>query len=282
MRGKVAYRSVALIVASVLVSVGISVPVTVWWVTQVAPGDTGEVLAGAPASPASTSPTPQSSPSPGVWDPAVFAAPSNLDQLIVDVEASLLDVWCGDVYSGTGWVIDTDATPVIRDGAVDGPLFDALVITAWHVVEDCTTSAEGLAVYRGQDKVPAQLLNWHKKLDVAVISAQVRAPGLGVDVAVPVGSWTMGSGFPLSDEPTAVFGPVLDVDGFDIYTQMPARPGHSGGPLVNSAGQVVGVMKSLPLDEESGEPYGWAISTSVRALCRKVLSCPAGVISAPR
>jgi len=73
-----------------------------------------------------------------------------------------------------------------------------------------------------------------------------------------------------------VFGAVIAKDRLQIYTQMPIRPGHSGSPLVNSLGKVIGVVTSVPLDEESEQPYGWTISTSVVALCEKLFHCPAG------
>jgi S1-C subfamily serine protease len=225
-----------------------------------------------------------SEPTAGIWDPALFAPPSNLEGTIDRVEEALLDIYCGEDYGGTGWLIDTDREPIVRKGqeVSDAQLYDGLALTAWHVVEECTGDGAEMIVYRGQRAVPAVLLNWHKKTDVAVLAVELDRPGLTVAMGAPLGSWSMTAGYPLSDKPTPVFGSVIGKEEFQIYTQMPIRPGHSGSPLVNSLGEAIGVVTSVPLDEESGEPYGWTLSTTVVALCEKLFECPAGDIEGLR
>lgn len=274
-----ARRDAVLVVISVFLAVLIAVPAAVWWTSgswSAAPSVATVDDAGV----AKASGEPSVAGSPGIWDPALFAPPPNLEKTIEQTEDALVEVWCGDDYSGTGWVIDTDREPIIRASQQmeTTELFDALVLTAWHVVEDCTGGGKDMVVYRGQSTIPATLLNWQEKHDVAVLSADMTRPGLGVDIETPLGTWTMTSGYPLDDNPTPVFGTVIAKDDLQIYTQMPIRPGHSGSPLVNSLGKAIGIVTSVPLDEESEEPYGWTISTSVVALCEKLFECPTGDI----
>ena len=272
-------RDAVLVVVSVVLAVLLSVPAAVWW-TNSSSSASPPVAAADEAQAVEPSEEPGEPGAAGIWDPALFAPPENLEETIEQTEDALVEVWCGDDYSGTGWVIDTDREPIIRASQqIDEPeLLDALVVTAWHVVEDCTAGDREMVVYRGQSTIPAVLLNWQKKHDVAVLSAQLTRPGLKVDIETPPGTWTMTSGYPLDDNPTPVFGAVIAKDDLEIYTQMPIRPGHSGSPLVNSLGKAIGIVTSVPLDEESEQPYGWTISTSVVALCERLFECPAGDI----
>lgn len=220
---------------------------------------------------------------PGIWDQGLFAPPANLEETIDTVEDALVEVWCGEDYSGTGWLIDTPHEPNVRpkQEPSDGELYEGLAVTAWHVIEDCTGSDEEMVVYRGQSTIPALLLTWQKNNDIALLSVQLKRPGLKVASETPLGAWAMAAGYPLSEKPTPIFGSVIAKEEHEIYTQMPIRPGHSGSPLINSVGEAIGVVTSVPLDEESGEPYGWTISTSVVALCDKLLDCPSGNIEQP-
>lgn len=274
-----ARRDAVLVVVSVVLAVLLAVPAAVWWTSSssnasLSTAEAAEAEAVAPAHESG------SGGKPGLWDPTLFAPPVNLEETIQQTEDPLVEVWCGDESAGTGWVIDTDRQPIVRAGQEPegGELFDALALTAWHVIEDCTPGKEEMVVYRGQRNIPAVLLNWQKKHDVAVLSVDLTDPGLRVDVEAPQGTWVMTSGYPLSENPTPIFGQVIAKDELQIYTQMPIQPGHSGSPLVNSLGKAIGIVTSVPLDEESEQPYGWTISTSVVALCERLFECPAGDI----
>lgn len=217
---------------------------------------------------------------PGIWSPALFEPPPNLQEVIDLTQESLVEIWCGEGASGTGWLLSTDLDPVVRIGQepAGGEPYDGIAVTAWHVVEDCISGDGDLEVFRGQRLIPAIVLNWHRKHDIAVLSVQTSRPGLKVEPEAPLGTWAMTAGFPLTDKPTPVFGYMIGKDELEIYSQMPIRPGHSGSPLVNSLGEAVGIVTSVPLDPESEASFGWTISTSVVALCEKLFSCPAGDI----
>jgi len=277
-------RDFLLVLAGLIAAVVVVAPLILWWASNQTVKSTEPVLAENELAVSDTAHSDTKARAPGVWDQALFAPPANLEETIETVEDALVEVWCGEDYSGTGWLIDTPHEPKIRpkQEPSDGELYEGLAVTAWHVVEDCTGSDEEMVVYRGQSTIPALLLTWQKKTDVALLSVQLKRPGLKIASEVPLGAWSMTAGYPLSEKPTPVFGSVIAKEEREIYTQMPIRPGHSGSPLVNSVGEAIGVVTSVPLDEESGEPYGWTISTSVVALCDKLLHCPAGGIEEPR
>lgn len=272
-------RDVLLVSISVLVAVSVAIPAAAWWAVH-SLGSSTSINASSEGTEIERSQDRTPTREATIWDPALFAPPTNPEETIEAAEDALIEVWCGEDYSGTGWVIETDRQPIVRASQrpMDGDLFDGVALTAWHVVEDCTGGGDEMVVYRGRSTIPALLLNWQKKNDIAVLSVEIARPGLRVDTEAPTGTWVMTTGYPLSEDPTPVFGNVIAKEEFQIYTQMPIRPGHSGSPLVNSLGKAIGIVTSVPLDEESGEPYGWAISTSVVALCEKLFSCPAGDI----
>ena len=164
-----ARRDAVLVVISVVLAVLIAVPAAVWWANTSSSASL-PVTAVDEAGAVEPSVEPGAA---GIWDPVLFAPPVHLEETIEQTEDALVEVWCGDDYSGTGWVIDTDRKPIIRASQQvdEAELLDALVVTAWHVVEDCTAGDNEMVVYRGQSTIPAILLNWQKKKhDVAVMS----------------------------------------------------------------------------------------------------------------
>lgn len=272
-------RDIVLVLIGVIGAALVAVPLALWWGSSQASSTAIEQGTAAPSMDESGD-VAEVERAPGIWEAALFAPPTNLENTIDSVEDALIEVYCGEDSAGTGWLIDTDREPIVRAGLEpsDAELYDGLALTAWHVVEECIDNGAEMTVYRGMSTVPAVLLNWHKKNDLAVLSVELKRPGLKVATEAPTGTWTMTAGYPLSDIPTPVFGNVIAKEELEIYTQMPIRPGHSGSPLVNSLGETIGVVTSVPLDEESEEPYGWTISTSVVALCEKLFECPAGDI----
>lgn len=159
---------------------------------------------------------------------------------------------CGRIQEGTGWVVE-----------------DGLVVTNAHVV-----AGEPETVLQRQDgsEVPATLVAFDPERDLAVLSS----PELGLP-ALPVGDSAV-------DQRGAVFGhpgggPLelspfitrqrIDAVGTDIYGSPGTErdvlvlasdlaPGDSGSPLVDTAGQVVGVAFAIAPDREG---VAYALST---------------------
>lgn len=150
---------------------------------------------------------------------------------------------------------------------------DGYVLTNHHVISGCS-SAE--VVLSDGTRYEARLAGSDAESDLAVL--KVDAAGLipaefGNSDQLRVGDTALAIGNPLGSE---LFGTLtegiisainrdVNVEGFDmslIQTTAALNPGNSGGALLNSAGQVVGItnMKMMS-DYETIEGLGFAIPT---------------------
>ncbi|MGH2995572.1 MAG: S1C family serine protease, partial [Gaiellaceae bacterium] len=133
------------------------------------------------------------------------------------------------------------------------------IVTNYHVVEgaqDVEVNFSG-----GEDKVPAEIVGTDPSTDVAVlkIDAQSRALtplDLGDSDSVRVGDPVVAIGNPFGLERTTTAGIVSALqrqiqspNGFTvdkvIQTDAPINHGNSGGPLLNTRGEVIGVNTQI-------------------------------------
>jgi S1-C subfamily serine protease len=154
------------------------------------------------------------------------------------------------VSLGSGFVIDEDG----------------YIVTNYHVIE----SARQIEVnFSGDDRVRATIVGVDPSTDLAVlkINAQVRALTplpLGDSDAVRVGDAVVAIGNPFGLERTVTAGIVSALqreitapNGYTIdkviQTDAPINQGNSGGPLLNTRGQVIGVNSQIePGDSGTG------------------------------
>ncbi len=155
---------------------------------------------------------------------------------------------------------------------------DGLIITNQHV----TAGADSIVVtLRDGTDLPARLLGEDARTDVAVLRVDTTglpvAP-LGRSRRLQVGDWVVAVGNPYgyllgNSEPSVTAGVVsglsrdilpgdqrtagLYVD--MIQTDAAINPGNSGGPLVNAAGEVVGVNASILSQSGGNVGLGFAI-----------------------
>jgi serine protease Do len=137
--------------------------------------------------------------------------------------------------SGSGFVIDPDGT----------------IVTNAHVVEDADWIQVRLADGR---RFQGKVLGRDSRVDLAIL--KIDGPGglstlaLGDSNRLRVGEFVLALGHPFGLEQTVSFGIVsrkgspltVAAPGFDfIQTDAAINPGNSGGPLVNMAGEVIGV-----------------------------------------
>jgi len=129
-----------------------------------------------------------------------------------------------------------------------------LVLTNAHVVEGVDRVEVTLA--DGQ-QVDGSVLGTDPVTDLAVVRiepvAELRAAPLGDSEALEVGDWAIALGTPYGLERTVTLGIVSSLHrninslGFSdkrlelIQTDAAINPGNSGGPLINGAGEVVGI-----------------------------------------
>ena len=148
---------------------------------------------------------------------------------------------------------------------------DGYIVTNHHIVDNYS---EGYVVLSDGSEYEARLVGSDAESDLAVlkIDAQGLTPAeFGTSDQIQVGDTVLAIGNPLGSE---LFGTMtegivsainrdVNVDGYDmslIQTTAALNPGNSGGALINTAGQVVGItnMKMMS-DYETIEGLGFAI-----------------------
>ena len=128
---------------------------------------------------------------------------------------------------------------------------DGYLVTNAHVVEGAQSVQVRLA---SGPRLSGTVVGRDARVDLALVKVTVPAPlpvlPLGDSEALRVGELVLALGHPFGLEQTVSFGIVsrkgapllVAAPGFDfIQTDAAVNPGNSGGPLVNMAGQVVGV-----------------------------------------
>jgi serine protease Do len=146
------------------------------------------------------------------------------------------------------------------------------IATNNHVVEDAQSIYVELADGR---TFPANTVGTDSLSDLAVV--KIEATNLtyiywGDSSLLSVGGWVLAIGNALGEGITATEGIVsrlnvsVDIGGGNILygliqTTAPVNPGNSGGPLVNMAGEVIGIT-SVKIVASAVEGIGYAISSN--------------------
>ena len=138
-----------------------------------------------------------------------------------------------------------------RDGQGSGIIWteDGLIVTNAHVMRHDIVQ---VTLWDGR-ALPGRLLAYDPQYDLAVLSVQARgleAIHLGSANDLRPGHWVAAMGFPWGVPDGLTAGVVIGVGRHPGITHYPGdlvkvsfhlRPGHSGGPLVNSRGELVGI-----------------------------------------
>lgn len=138
---------------------------------------------------------------------------------------------------GSGFVISTDG----------------YILTNAHVVKDADTIN---VRFNNHSEKPAKLIGLDERTDVAVLKVQAKGlttVKLGDSDKMEVGDWVVAIGSPFGLESTATQGIVsalgrsLPGDSYVPFIQTDAavNPGNSGGPLINTQGEVIGINSQI-------------------------------------
>jgi serine protease Do len=153
---------------------------------------------------------------------------------------------------------------------------DGYILTNNHVItrRDRSTRQEKVTVTLADSRVfPASIIGNDPETDVAVL--KIDAPNLAVaalgdDNKTRIGEWVLAIGNPLGLDFTVTAGIVsakgrnegggtgYQISDF-LQTDAAINPGNSGGPLLNVAGEVVGINSMIASNSGFYQGYGFAI-----------------------
>jgi putative serine protease PepD len=222
------------------------------------------VVASVPAQPAATSTT-------------------SLTQIYKDASPGVVDITVNTTQSGFGGFGDQQATAEGSGFEIDSK---GDIVTNQHVVDGAT--AIKVRFQSGQT-AKATLVGTDPSTDIAVIKVDVPAGQLhplsfassaAVQVGQPVAA--IGSPFGLPESLTsgivsAMNRTITAPNNFSIsgaiQTDAAINHGNSGGPLLNSSGDVIGVNAQIESDSGGNDGVGFAIpSDSVKAVVNTLIS----------
>jgi putative serine protease PepD len=184
----------------------------------------------------------------------VVAPGSSLADVVAAVSPSVVSINVavrGGTGTGSGVILDKDGS----------------ILTNAHVVQGATRISVQFSDGR---RVDARLVGADADRDVAVIrldnASNLTPATLGTNTALRVGDPVLAFGSPLGLDGSVSAGIVSalnrQVEGRTsnltdmIQTDAAINPGNSGGPLVNAAGQVVGINTAIATTGESGGNIG--------------------------
>lgn len=206
-------------------------------------------------------------------DADLYSQPADLSALIDRVRESTVVISCGD-YFGSGWVIDLGSP---GEGASEEDIaldreFPTEVVTNDHVVEQCHDDPRGVTATTGDTTYDAVLYSYDTEDDLALVSIKQVVTALEVSPEPQPGWWAMAIGAPYGIEGSVSLGNVMNLDGADVIMTSPLNSGNSGGPLVNSRGEVMGTNTATKTGED--DPQDWNIAVGTGVLCKELVDCP--------
>lgn len=200
----------------------------------------------------------------------LYYPPVNLPDVIAQVEQSLVDITCGD-SGGTGFAYSNEAS--------DG--YETVIVTNYHVIDECIEKDTEPTVYLGPDYMEvseAVIFNYDEDSDLALVDIKTNIPAIPASqYFAQRGWWSMAignpydSGFDVALYNNVTIGNITNVvDDFYNYTTATINKGNSGGPLINSRGELIGINTWASSGTEDGV---WNIAVDSDALCEKLYEC---------
>lgn len=161
--------------------------------------------------------------------------------------------------------IDGQTTDGISAGTGCIVSSDGLILTGSHVIEDCNTI--NVTTHNGQVYKAEVISKMGKNKDLALLKIApkmtLNTVKFGDSSAIKVGQKVLAIGNPFGFAGTLTQGIVsrIDYTKNKIQTDAAINPGCSGGPLLNSAGEVIGINQSIynPDNNISNIGIGFAI-----------------------
>jgi len=217
-------------------------------------------------------------PTPPQPTPTPLPMREELTELEAQMEAVYQRVGPGVVnITSRSFEYDFFLRPVPREGTGSGFFYDeaGYIVTNYHVIQN----AEELQVTLADGRtLPATLVGSDPSNDLAVIQVEMDTTGLPIASIneaedLRVGHFVLAIGNPFGLERTLTLGVVSSLGRVIespnqryisevIQTDAPINPGNSGGPLLNLAGEVVGVNSAIFSPSGASAGIGFAIPAS--------------------
>jgi serine protease Do len=183
---------------------------------------------------------------------------------------------------GSGFIVDPRGYIITNNHVVD---------KADKIYVKLSTDPDGQAGYEGR---PAHVVGVDKDTDIAVIKIDTNTPlptvKLGNSDGAQVGDWVLAIGSPFALSKTVTSGIIsakdrsIDEPGPNnvaqgqfqrfIQTDAAINPGNSGGPLVDMAGQVVGMNTAIYTQSMGSQGVGFAMPSNTIAKIYNMLIGP--------
>ena len=209
-----------------------------------------------------------------VLERAREAQAARIAPLIGSADIDLSEVTLADIQLA---ISDQSGMPLAEKRRSNGTGFfvssDGYVVTNAHVVEGCDDPkvASGLAA-----PAPAQVLARDEQNDLALLKVECATGHVAVlRAGVEVGEEIAAFGYPLQGRLSAggnfTVGNVSALAGMrddsrHVQITAPIQPGNSGGPVVDRAGNVIGVVVSILGAHEKGASQNVSFAINVNVL----------------
>jgi S1-C subfamily serine protease len=204
---------------------------------------------------------------------SLFKAPDDLESLIEKVSKSVVDIICEfDGSGGTGFAIDSE--PLTAGYATT-------IVTNYHVIEGCFENDSEVFVYTGEDfktELTALITGADPENDLAILEiSETIAPLVEAEFLAERGWWSMAIGNPYDQDLDATLNRYVSIGyigyvyrGYYNYTGATLNKGNSGGPLVNSRGELIGINTYASSGMDDGV---WNIAIDSKVLCENLYDC---------
>lgn len=180
-----------------------------------------------------------------------------------------------DKVSPTIVAIDADVNDGVSSGT--GCIIDprGYILTSSHVIEDSKDIE--ITLFNGKKMKASLVAIMGENNDLAILKINTTIPlsmiALGDSTKIKVGQKVLALGNPFGFSRTLTTGIIsrIDYDRNKIQTDAAINPGSSGGPLLNTSGEVIGINQSIYNPDNNRSNIGIGFAVPVNAAKRFIV-----------
>ena len=205
---------------------------------------------------------------------ALYVQPQDLLDFTQNLSKATFEISCDGDWGGTGWGLEIDNAHYI--------------VTAFHVIEDCAAGGVVVAKNALHPRLNLDLIAYDGRFwsdapseyaDLALLATNSSIATLNLQSEeVNLGQWVAVMGYPTDSSGEAILslttGRVTGLDDIGaVMTDAAVNGGNSGGPMVNSRGEIVGTIFAT---EDYSEYENMAFAQGLELHCGIVFECSGG------